>query len=56
MFGWNSKAAEHWLGSTGPIANPFSQPGRNARQCDRLRYIAGSAAAGQGPADALRPC
>ncbi len=57
MFGWNSKAAEHGLGSTGlTTVNPFSQPDRNARQCDRLRYIAGSAAAGHVPADAPRPC
>ncbi|WP_164138647.1 hypothetical protein [Stenotrophomonas maltophilia] len=46
MLGWNSKTAERRLGSTDVIANPFSQPGRKAQCCDRLRYIAGSAAVG----------
>ncbi|GEM_PF-5211770 len=56
MLGWNSKAAEHGLGPTGLIANPFSQPRWKFQSCDRLRYIAGSAAVGPVTADALRLC
>ena len=49
MLGCLWVPAERGLGSTGVIANPFSLPGQNARQCDRLRYIAGSAAVGSVP-------
>lgn len=54
MLGWNSKAAKHGLGPTGLIANPFSRPRWKFQSCDRLRYIAGSAATGLGPANASR--
>lgn len=35
-------------------ANPFSQRRPKPQSCDRLRYIAGSAAAGLAPANASR--
>jgi len=36
--------------------NPFSQPGWKLQSCDRLRYIARSAAAGPVSAYAPRQC